>query len=93
MPKKKLTKAQVKRSLKSINTNLYRMIMERLDVPDNNIPISTPKLMELHRTIESVSTKIYNVEFPDWLNDSRTVEQLLVRLVLVYLTARETGVM
>jgi hypothetical protein len=40
-----------------------------------------------------MSTKIYNVEFPDWLNDSRTVEQLLVRLVLAYLTAKETGVM
>jgi hypothetical protein len=38
-----------------------------------------------------MSTKIYNVEFPDWLNDKRTVEQLLVRLVLVYLTGKETG--
>ena len=39
-----------------------------------------------------MSAKIYNVTFPDWLNDSRTVEQLLVRLVLVYLTGKETGV-
>ena len=39
-----------------------------------------------------MSTTIYNVEFPKWLNDSRTVEQLLVRLVLTYLTAKETGV-
>ncbi len=39
-----------------------------------------------------MTTKIYNIEFPDWLNDSRTVEQLLVRLVLVYLTGKETGV-
>jgi len=39
-----------------------------------------------------MTTKIYNVEFPAWLNDSRTVEQLLVRLVLVYLTGKETGV-
>jgi hypothetical protein len=38
-----------------------------------------------------MSTKIYHVEFPKWLNDSRTVEQLLVRLVLTYLAARETG--
>jgi len=38
-------------------------------------------------------TTILNVEFPAWLNDSRTVEQLLVRLVLAYLTAKETGVM
>jgi len=39
-----------------------------------------------------MTTKIYNVEFPAWLNDSRTVEQLLVRLVLAYLTGKETGV-
>jgi hypothetical protein len=39
-----------------------------------------------------MSAKIYHVEFPKWLNDSRTVEQLLVRLVLTYLTAKETGV-
>jgi hypothetical protein len=38
-------------------------------------------------------TTILNVEFPAWLNDSRTVEQLLVRVVLAYLTAKETGVM
>jgi len=38
-----------------------------------------------------MTTKIYNVEFPAWLNDSRTVEQLLVRLVLAYLTGKETG--
>jgi hypothetical protein len=40
-----------------------------------------------------MSTKIYHVEFPKWLNDTRTVEQLLVRLLLAYLTVRETGVM
>jgi len=39
-----------------------------------------------------MSTKIYNVEFPAWFNDSRTVEQLLIRVVLAYLTAKETGV-
>jgi len=40
-----------------------------------------------------MSAKIYHVEFPKWLNDSRTVEQLLVRLLLAYLAAKETGVM
>ena len=39
-----------------------------------------------------MTQKIYHVEFPKWLNDSRTVEQLLVRLVLTYLTAKETGI-
>ncbi len=39
-----------------------------------------------------MSTTIYNVELPDWFNDKRSVEQLLVRLVLAYLTGKETGV-
>jgi len=40
-----------------------------------------------------MSTKIYHVEFPKWFNDSRTLEQILVRLLLTYLTVKETGVM
>lgn len=39
-----------------------------------------------------MSTKIYHVEFPKWLNDHRTVEQLLIRVVLAYLAVRETGI-
>jgi|TARA_R110001599_G_scaffold286715_1_gene489220 hypothetical protein len=40
-----------------------------------------------------MASKIYNVTFPDWFNDSRTIEQILIRLVLTYLAAKETGVM
>lgn len=40
-----------------------------------------------------MGTTVYNVEFPKWFNDHRTVEQLLIRVVLAYLTAKETGVM
>ena len=29
-----------------------------------------------------MSSKIYNIELPKWFNDSRTVEQMLVRIVL-----------
>jgi len=39
-----------------------------------------------------MATKIYNVEFPDWFNDKRSVEQLLIRLVLAYLAGKESGV-
>ena len=39
-----------------------------------------------------MATKQYFIEMPEWFNDTRTVEQLLVRLLLAYLTARETGV-
>jgi len=58
MPRKKLTKAQVKRSLKTIHNNLYRLIIENLDVPNNNVPMSTPKLMELHKTIGSAFNRV-----------------------------------
>jgi len=37
-------------------------------------------------------TTIYNVEFPDWFNDKRSVEQLAIRLLLVYLAGKESGV-
>tara|TARA_R100001594_G_scaffold100282_1_gene134903 strand:- start:119 stop:241 length:123 start_codon:yes stop_codon:yes gene_type:complete len=40
-----------------------------------------------------MTQKIYHVEFPKWLNDHRTVEQLIIRAVLAYLAAKETGVM
>jgi hypothetical protein len=39
-----------------------------------------------------MATKQYFIEMPEWFNDTRTVEQLLVRLLLTYLTAKETGV-
>jgi len=39
-----------------------------------------------------MATRIYNIEFPDWFNDKRSVEQLLIRLVLIYLAGKETGI-
>ena len=30
----------------------------------------------------AMAAKIYNIELPKWFNDSRTVEQMLVRIVL-----------
>ena len=29
-----------------------------------------------------MSTKIYNIELPKWLNSERTVEQLIVRIAI-----------
>jgi len=40
-----------------------------------------------------MSTKIYNVHLPDWFNDTRTIEQLAIRILVAYLTIKETGVM
>jgi hypothetical protein len=32
-----------------------------------------------------MSTKIYNIELPKWLNSERTVEQLIVRIAIAIL--------
>jgi len=32
-----------------------------------------------------MSTKIYNIELPKWLNSERTVEQLIVRVAIAIL--------
>jgi len=39
-----------------------------------------------------MTQKIYHVEFPKWLNDTRTIEQLAIRILVAYLTIKETGV-
>jgi len=39
-----------------------------------------------------MGTKQYFIEMPEWFNDTRTVEQLFVRLLLAYLAGRESGV-
>ena len=33
-----------------------------------------------------MASKILNIELPKWFNDSRTVEQMIVRVVLVILS-------
>ena len=40
-----------------------------------------------------MATTIYNVEFPKWLNDTRTIEQLAIRILVGYFAVRETGLM
>ena len=33
-----------------------------------------------------MAAKIYHIEFPKWFNDTRTVEQMIVRILLAVLT-------
>jgi len=46
MPKKKLTKAQVKRKMKLIFNNLYDLEMDKLGQISSFVPMSIGKLME-----------------------------------------------
>jgi hypothetical protein len=45
MPKKKLTKAQVKRALKTVFTNMDRLMIDKLLYrTDSNVPMSLDKI-------------------------------------------------
>ena len=49
MPKKKLTKAQVKRKFLTASNAFYDLITDKMGHADSKVPISFNKLVELHR--------------------------------------------
>ena len=59
MPKKKLTKAQVKKKLTIAGNNVYDLILDKLNVRFNSdVPFSTKKLFELHNIIQLAIKRI-----------------------------------
>ena len=57
MPKKKLTKAQVKRKLKIIINNFYSMILDKMGHANSDVPMSLPKLMEFHKILQNAAKR------------------------------------
>jgi hypothetical protein len=57
MPKKKLTKAQVKRKLKTIDNIMYSFIVDKMLI-NSDVPISFNKLLELHKSIQSAFKRV-----------------------------------
>ena len=51
MPKKKLTKAQVKRKLKTCTTALYDLTVDKYGYGDSAVPMSFTKLVETHKAV------------------------------------------
>ena len=58
MPKKKLTKAQVKRKLKSVNNGIYDMILDKMGHSDSSVPASIPALLEMQKKIMAMRRRI-----------------------------------
>jgi hypothetical protein len=58
MPKKKLTKAQVKRKLKSIMTASYDLVLDKMGHADSKVPMSLNKVLELNRSITSTFNRV-----------------------------------
>ena len=58
MPKKKLTKAQVKRKLKTIMNASYDLFLDKVGHVDSKVPMSVPKLLELNTAMQSATNRL-----------------------------------
>ena len=47
MPRKKLTKAQVKKEFKRAHASLFRLFMDKMEHPDSRVSMSRNKLADL----------------------------------------------
>ena len=51
MPKKKLTKAQVKRKLKTARAAMYDLVLDKMGQPQSFVPMSLDKILLLNRQV------------------------------------------
>ena len=58
MPKKKLTKLQVKKKVAAISKSVADLTIDKLTHPDSLAPMSKMKLIELSNTIQAASRKL-----------------------------------
>jgi len=58
MPKKRLTKTQVKRKLKTCTNAMYDMILDKMGHSNSDVPMSLPKLMDMHKALQSSVKRI-----------------------------------
>jgi len=58
MPRKKLTKAQVKRKLKTCNNALYDLFLDKMGHANSDVPFSTPKLLDMNKIMQSATKRM-----------------------------------
>ena len=58
MPKKKLTKAQVKRKLKTWNNAMYDLFLDKVGHANSDVPFSVAKLLDLNKALQSAVKRI-----------------------------------
>jgi hypothetical protein len=55
--RKKLTKAQINKHVKSMNVALARLLFDKIDYPDSRVAYSLPKLLELNKALKRSGVK------------------------------------
>ena len=60
MPKKKLTKRQVTRKMKTCLNAMYDLLLDKMGHANSDVPFSMPKLMEFHKAIFAATKRLKN---------------------------------
>ena len=58
MPKKKLTKTQVKSKIRIANNQIYDLMLDKLGHADSNVPMSQAKLLDLNKQTVAAARKL-----------------------------------
>ena len=58
MPKKKLTKAQVKRKLKTCVNAMYDLFLDKMGHVNSDVPMSQNKILDLHRQLTNAEKRM-----------------------------------
>ena len=58
MPKKKLTKTQVRKKLKQIMAASYDLVLDKMGHADSFVPMSLNKILELNRAVTQQFNRI-----------------------------------
>ena len=58
MPKKKLTKTQTRRKLKTCSNAMYDLLLDKMGHANSDVPISIPKLLEMHKAIQNAAKRV-----------------------------------
>ena len=99
MPKKKLTKAQVRNKVTTLKRMLRELTIDKMDHGSTSFVPSSLKVMIEHTQNVAkmmprkywMSMNIYHIELPDWFTAS-FVEKIVMRVALLYLVGSYEGV-
>ena len=56
--KKKLSIANVRRSYKRLGTTMYNLILDKMGHANSSVPMSLPKLMEMHKALQNAEKRV-----------------------------------
>jgi len=58
MPKKKLKITVVRQKMRTLTNATYALILDKMGHANSSVPMSVPKLLEMHKALQSATKRI-----------------------------------